>query len=385
MIDERPDVDAAALEAAIERELDVDVASIDVLADGLNLLLSVSTRPADDADDDVTDDAADAADAVDDAYVVRAPRKLRNASYMNDVRTEYAVMEALADAPVPTPEPVLFCADASVLDEPFFAMTRLDGDVVPLGSDLPERWRTPAARERFGAVLVDALADVHAVDVDAFEGTLEPVTPAEQVERSRARLDAATNATELDVPALDRVRGWLREHAPPADDVDRTLVHGDFRPGNVLFADDDEPAVAGVLDWETALLGDPLTELGYLLLRWRDAGDPTPSLDDVVARYGEYEDAIEHLRRVNDRGFAPYTSDPGSPSRRDLVERYEAASGRNVADLRFYVALAAFNLATVWADLHRHAVLADAPSDHPPHVEHLAAVAELVVDGDLEI
>lgn len=367
MIEDRPDVDVAALEGVLERELGVDVASVDVLADGLNLLLAVETA------------------AGDDAYVVRAPRKLRDASYMNDLHTEYAVMEVLAESVVPTPDPVLFISDESMLDAPFFVMTRVDGDVVPLGSDLPERWQTSAARERFAAVLVDTLVAVHAVDQTPLKRDLAVVPPAEQVERSRARLDAATTATDLDVPALERVGDWLRVHAPPADAVDRALVHGDFRPGNICFAGDDEPAVAGVLDWETALVGDPLTELGYLLLRWRDDADPTPAIDDIAARYPDCEDAIAHLRRVNDRGFAPYTSAPGSPTRRELVERYETATGRTVGDLRFYVALAAFNLATVWADLHRHAVLANAPSDHPPHIEHLARVAALVVDGDLEI
>jgi aminoglycoside phosphotransferase (APT) family kinase protein len=369
MLEDRPDVDGPALRGILDGELGVDVASLDVLADGLNLLVSVET----------------AADGDGEEYVLRAPRKLRDASYMNDLQTEYAVMETFADTPLPTPDPVLYCADESALDAPFVAMTRVDGDVVPLGSELPQRWQNPNARERFATVLVDALAQVHALEPPSLPEGLAVVTPSEQVVRSKERLEAATAATDLDVPALDRVGDWLDSNAPSVDDGDLALVHGDFRPGNVCFAGGADPAVSGVLDWETAFVGDPRTELGYLLLRWRDDGDPTPALDDVAARYPDHEDEIDHLRRVNERGFAPYSSEPGSPTRSELVERYETGTGRRFDHPQFHVALAAFNLATVWADLHRQAVDAGEPSDHPPHVEHVARVAELVVDGALVV
>lgn len=363
MLDDRPDVDVAALHAALARELGVDVTDVSVLADGLNLLLTVST--------------AEAADVL----VLRAPRKLRDASYMTDLRSEYAVLETLWESPVPVPKPVFLCEDESILDAPFVVMTHVDGEVVPLGSDLPERFRSPPARERFAHEVVDGLAAIHDVDPDAVADAVDRVDLDEHVRRSRTRLDAALDATDLAVPALERVGDWLREYAPA--DHEHALVHGDYRPGNVLFAPGDEPRVAAVLDWETAMVGDPLTELGYLLLRWRDRGDPTPDVDAIATRYPEATDALAHLERANDHGFAPYTSRPGSPTRSDLVARYEAATGREFAAPQFYVALAAFDLATVWTDLHRHAVEAGADSDWPPHVAHLAAVAELVVDGDL--
>jgi len=116
-----------------------------------------------------------------------------------------------------------------------------------------------------------------------------------------------------------------------------------------------------------------------------DDGDPTPDVDAIARRHPDATAAIEHLERVNDHGFAPYASASGSPTRRDLVDRYEAQSGRDVGNLRFYVALAAFNLATVWSDLHRHAVESDVASDHAPNVEYVAAVAELVTEGNLAV
>jgi len=362
-------VDRDALAARLRAMLGVDAVDVTPLADGLNLVLGVSTPERE--------------------CVLRSPRKLRSASYMTDLRSEYAVLEHLAERDVAVPEPVAFCADDAILGEPFYAMHRVDGDVVPLGEPLPERFQHPDARRRFANAIVEELATIHGVDVAAeagdaaLEDVLDRVTPIEQVERSAARLASATAATGHDVPALDRVADWLRDHAPR--EHDETLVHGDYRPGNVLLAPGDRPRVASVLDWETATLADPLTELGYLLLRWRDDGDPTPDVDAIARRHPDATDAIEHLERANDRGFAPYASAPGSPTRRDLVERYERLSGRTATDLPFYVALAAFDLATVWSDLHRHAIEADAPSDHPPHVEYVAGVAELVADGDLVI
>jgi aminoglycoside phosphotransferase (APT) family kinase protein len=368
-------VDRDALAARLRATLDVGSVAVERIADGLNLVLGVSTPDCE--------------------YVLRSPRKLRAASYMNDLRTEYVVLERLAASDVAVPEPVAFCADESVLGEPFSVMTRVDGDVVPLGEPLPERFQYTDARRRFANAIVDELATIHDVALtgDVADGppaadptlgdVLDRVSPVEHVERSADRVANATAITGHDVPALDRVADWLRDHAPR--EYDETLVHGDYRPGNVLLAPGDRPRVAAVLDWETAMLGDPLTELGYLLLRWRDPGDPTPAVDAIARRHPDATDAIEHLDRVNDRGFAPYATAPGSPTRRDLVDRYAAQSGRDVANLQFYVALAAFDLATVWSDLHRHAIEADDESDHAPHVEYVAAVAELVADGDLAV
>ncbi|MFC6952833.1 phosphotransferase family protein [Halorubellus litoreus] len=366
------DVDAAALRAFLDAELPADagrVIDLDVLADGLNLVVAVSTA------------------SERDAFVVRSPRKFRDASYVNDVAAERRVLEHLASTDVPAPSVVASSDDEGLLGAPLLVQAYVDGDVVPLGSDLPERFRRPAARERVAHDLVDVLAAIHDVDVAPLADALDVVSPCEQVERSRARLDAATDATGLDVPALDAVGDWLHRHAPdgPGTASDGALVHGDYRPGNVLLAPGDDPAIAAVLDWETAMLGDPLTELGYLLLRWRDPGDPTPALAPIEARYPDCESEFEHLRRANERGFAPFTSKPGSPTRRELVARYETATGRAFADARFYVALAAFNLATVWTDLHHEAVAADEASDWPPHIAYVARFAELVVDGELPL
>jgi len=300
----------------------------------------------------------------------------------NDLRREYGVLQRLRETPIPAPTPVLFCEDESVVGDRFFVVTYLDGATVPLGSDLPERFQNPRSRERVAELLIWTLADVHTLDLEPFEDVCERQTPLDQVAHATARLDEATRVTGRDFSRLRSVGEWLRENEP--SDTETTLVHGDYRPGNVLFAGTDRPEITGVLDWETAMLGDPLTELGYLLLRWRDEGDPTPSLDEIEARYAN-DDAIRELRVTNESGLAPFTAKPGSPSRRALVAHYEERTGITFEDERFYRAHAAFVLATVWADLHRYRVEVGQESDFAPLVDYMSLLAGSIVNGEFPL
>lgn len=366
MVDAGVDVDAASVESSLESTLDVEVVDVELLHDGLNRSLAVST-PGEER-----------------AYVLRRPNELRDTGSFVDLSTEYAVLDRLRATPVPAPEPVCVCEDASVLGDPFLVTTYLDGEVVPLGEDLPARFRTPAARERLATELVGTLADLHTVDVDRFADICARRTPRDQVAEVADRIDGATRVTGHDPPALREAVDWLRRHVPA--DREAALVHGDYRPGNVLFGGDDRPTVTGVLDWETPFLGDPRTELGYLLLRWRDAGDPTVSLDDLALDREEVTDEdVRWLRACNERGLAPFTGDPGSPTRRELVARYEDATGIEFAHDRFYRALGAVTLASVWADLHRLRVEAgdDPAPSTDPRVEYLALVADRIIGGEL--
>ncbi|WP_276257058.1 phosphotransferase family protein [Halomontanus rarus] len=358
------DFDIAELESSLSAALDVTVVETEVLHDGLNLSLAISTANEERA------------------YVLRRPNKLRHTEAFNDLKQEYGVMRRLEQTAVDAPEPVLVCEDESVIGDPFLVMTHLDGVSIPLGSYLPDRFQTPASRERVATRLIETLADVHTVDVDPFADVCERATPREQVARTTARLEAATAVTGHEPPALWDVAEWLRRNAP--SDSETALVHGDYRPSNVLFAGADRPEIAGVLDWETAFLGDPLTELGYLLLRWRDEGDPTPSLDELEARCSN-DDAIRDVRETNERGLAPFTNEPGSPSRRELVARYEDETGLSFENQRFYRALAAFMLATVWEDLHRYQIEAGAESDQEPHIDYMSMIARSIVSGEFKL
>jgi aminoglycoside phosphotransferase (APT) family kinase protein len=357
------DIDGTALRSQLSAALGADVVDVAVLHDGLNLSLALGTA------------------AEDDAYVLRRPNKFRDSDGFLDVRREYSVLDRLQHTSVPAPEPVFLGESDTILDDPFLVMTYADGTAVPLGTSLPERFQAPAARQQFGEIVVETLADLHTVDVGPFTDICEPRSPGDQVEEVIDRLETATAATGHEPPGCWAVADWLRENVPTES---RTAVcHGDFRPGNILFVGDDRPAVSAVVDWGTTCLGDPLTELGYLLLRWRDDGDPTPPVEEIVARHPDTE--RDDLTGDSAPAVAPYSTSPGSPSRRELVDRYEKRTGTEFDHDRFYRALAAFDLAAIWADIYRTQLDSRSAEEWEPNIEYLVALAESITSGEFSL
>jgi aminoglycoside phosphotransferase (APT) family kinase protein len=240
----------------------------------------------------------------------------------HDVLREYRVLSALAKTPVPVPQPVLVCEDTSVIGAPFYLMERKQGVVIR--ETLPAFADTPAARRDLGLALVDALATLHSVDWHAagLEGFGKPEGYLErQVRRWIGQLDGARNRA---IPELDQVSEWLKEHLPESPPA--TIVHGDYRIDNVMFADGLPVHIVAILDWEMSTLGDPLADLGYLLSFWREAGDPQP------------EFASPSWRVTEAQGF---------PTRQELADRYAEQTGRRIQDVAFYEALAIWKLAVL--------------------------------------
>jgi aminoglycoside phosphotransferase (APT) family kinase protein len=164
-------------------------------------------------------------------------------------------------------------------------------------------------------------------------------------------------------PLVERLAGWLRDNLP--DSGPATIVHGDFRLGNTMYASDAPARLLAVFDWEMATIGDPLADVGYLCATWAEAGDP-----DAATRF--------QVGRVS-------RSD-GFPTRAELVERYEARSGRAVADLRWYRTLALWKSVVFMEGNYRRAL--EGRTDDPylrsfgEGVVELAARAEAVAfDG----
>ena len=362
MDDTRLTTDEDAVRKHLEAVLETTVETVSVLADGLNVVLEAETSGG--------------------SIVIRRPTDLRETDLFVDLETEYRVMEHLSSTRIRTPEPLVFVDESTTLEGPWFAMRKRAGDPVPLGSTLPARFQDPASRRRLATELLDTLAAIHTLETRPVAPVLEHVPPVEQIERAMTRLEAAESTTNRAWTELRTLGQRLRVNAPAT--VEPTLVHGDYRPGNCLFAGTDRPALTAVLDWETAMLGDPHTELGYLLLRWHDAGDTGICLEEIERAFDRPE-ALADIRRANREGLAPFTGRPGSPTRGDLVERYERQTGRRFRADRFYRAHAAFLLATVWVDLHRRTLEAGQRSDREPHIAYMTALAGAVLDGDLPL
>jgi aminoglycoside phosphotransferase (APT) family kinase protein len=243
-------------------------------------------------------------------WVLRRPPRPPLPPSAHDVLREAFLLRALEGTAVRVPKVVAACDDESVIGAPFYVMERVPGHV--LTTELPEG----LDGRRIAAELIDALVEIHAVDwrAQGLEGFGKPTGYLERQLRRFGGLWEHNKTRE--VPAVDKVTAWLAEHLPQSGPA--TIVHGDYRLGNVMFAPSAPARLVAIFDWELATIGDPLADLGYLLTTWVQAGDP--------------EGVITSLGLVTRR--------PGFPTRDELVARYEERSGRSMSDLRWYSALA---------------------------------------------
>ena len=261
------------------------------------------------------------------ALVIRRPPPGETADTAHDVLREYRVIAALAESGVPTPKALRACEDHAVLGCNFYVMRKVEGDV--LRAREPARFAGAAQRTQLGAELVDTLARIHDVDVDAV-GLDDFGRPTgytkRQVDRWTQQLEWAfeTTRTVRPVPALVSVGEWLQANVP--EDHDETLVHGDYKLDNVMFGPGTPPEIVAVFDWELSTLGDPLADLGWLLLFWHDDGDPPVAIPELMRTFMARE---------------------GYPTRDELIAQYETVTGRTFIHERFYRALAAYKMAAL--------------------------------------
>jgi aminoglycoside phosphotransferase (APT) family kinase protein len=248
------------------------------------------------------------------AWVLRRPPRPPLPPSAHDVLREARLLTAVQHADVRTPDVLATCDDASVIGAPFYVMERVDGDVMT--AEVPPALDDEPSRARIGAELIDALVEVHAVDWRGcgLEGYGKPTGYLERQLRRFGGLWEHNRTREL--PVLDRVTTWLAEHVPASGAA--TIVHGDYRLGNTMFAPGAPARLVAIFDWELATIGDPLADVGYLVATWSQHDDP--------------EDAL--------RGLGAATRRPGFPTRDELIARYEERSGRSMSDVRWYMTLA---------------------------------------------
>ena len=305
--------------------------------------------------------------------VVRRPPPGETADRAHDVLREYRVIDALQDTDVRVPTTVLACEDHDVIGSDFYAMEREAGDV--LRDEEPDRFGNPDARERIGHELVDRLVELHRVDYDAVglehgDFGYPPEFTQRQVRRWSEQLTWAFEVTadEREIEALYDVMSWLYDNVPEDDTYPSTLVHGDYKLDNVMFAPGEDPEVAAIFDWEMSTLGDPFTDLGWMLSHWREPTDPEPPTPTLASTFMERD---------------------GYPTRRDLVERYERKTGFEFDDERFYWVLAVYKLAGLGEMFFRRYL--EGNSDDPMYpkmregVPALAEQATMIIDGEMTL
>jgi aminoglycoside phosphotransferase (APT) family kinase protein len=258
--------------------------------------------------------------------VLRRPPATKVTASAGDTMRERRVLAALADTPVRHPRLVAACEDSDAIGTPFLLMERVDG-FTPI-SPLPDPFDDDgAARHALGTEIVDALAELAVVDWRAvgLEGFGKPDGfLARQVDRWLWQLD--TYRTR-EIAELETVTEWLRAHLPPPGPIG--IMHGDYSMFNVMFAPGTPARLAAIVDWDTATIGEPLMDLGHLLSRWDEVGEPPSSMGSTD---------------IPDR--------TGLATRVELAERYAARTGFDLTHLRFYEALSLFKLGCIMEGHH---------------------------------
>ncbi len=254
--------------------------------------------------------------------VVRRPPPPPVPPGAHDVLREAELLRGLAASDVPVPSVLATARPGEVVDAPLLVMSHVAGPVVTTAT--PPALATPAVRREVGEAMVDALAALHAVAwrETPLEGLGRPGGFARRHLRRLRRLVADEEGKlPSDFADLD---AWLEERAPNGGEA--TVIHNDFRLGNLILAPEPPGRVAAVLDWELATLGDPLFDVAYLLACYPvedEAPTPTAALATAVL-------------------------EPGWPHRRELAERYAATTGRDLSGLAWYTVLVQWKLAVLY-------------------------------------
>ncbi|MFE5049343.1 phosphotransferase family protein [Streptomyces sp. NPDC056637] len=258
-------------------------------------------------------------------WVVRRPPLGHVLATAHDMKREYRVISALNPTSVPVPETLLMCEDDGVLGAPFYVMEYVAGTPYRTADQLaqlgPQRTRAAVLG------LVDTLVDLHAVD-PAEVGLADFGRPEgfldRQLRRWGKQLDASRNRELAGVDELHAALGRSLPTSPAP-----TVVHGDYRLDNVLINEDTDGVdrIKAVLDWEMSTLGDPLTDLGLLVM---------------------YSAKLE----VPDSPVSTTAAAAGHPDPAEIIERYAARSGRDVSAVSWYTAFAWFKLAVILEGIH---------------------------------
>jgi aminoglycoside phosphotransferase (APT) family kinase protein len=235
----------------------------------------------------------------------------------HDMGREHRIIAALAPTDVPVPPVVGLCDDPQVNGAPFYVMGFVEGAIVrdqSAGRGLDE-----PARHHAGEQVADVLARIHAVDPDAV-GLGDLGRKEAYIQRQLKRWHGQWQQSKTrDLPVVDEVHAALAASIPEQGPA--AIVHGDYRLDNCLVGPDG--TIRAVLDWELCTLGDPLADVGLLLVYCSEPHDEHTPLGDSATQL------------------------PGFPTRQQLIERYAAASGRDISNVGYYVAFGYWKLACI--------------------------------------
>ncbi len=251
------------------------------------------------------------------AWALRRPPLGKRLGSAHDMGREHRVISALQETPVPVPPAVGLCEDEAVNGAPFYVMGYVGGPVLRSATEAESF--DEGERQAIGERVVDTLVAIHEVDPDAV-GLGDLGRKEAYVERQLKRWQGQWEKSKTrELELVDDVHARLSARIPEQGPA--TIVHGDYRLDNMILSPAGE--VAAVVDWELCTLGDPMADIGMLLVYWSEAGDDFMPL------------------------FAPATIAPGFPTRDQVSARYAERSGRDLSQIDFFVALGYWKLAII--------------------------------------
>jgi aminoglycoside phosphotransferase (APT) family kinase protein len=259
------------------------------------------------------------------------------------VDREYRVLTALARTDVAVPRTLLFEDDASIVGTPFYIMERLPGRVIH-DNALPGM--SPEERRQIYRSMAETLARLHAVDWAAI-GLAGFGRPHGYFSRTIARWTKQWRLSKTrDLPDVEWLIDWLPGHVP--DDDTATIVHGDFRLGNLMLHPT-EPRVVGVLDWELSTLGHPLADLAHACMAWHSTPDEFGGLLGLdLGALGIADEAA-------------------------FVADYDRLAGHGLRLQPFHHAFALFRFAVIFEGIAARAKAGNAAAENAAEVGKLAA------------
>jgi aminoglycoside phosphotransferase (APT) family kinase protein len=254
-------------------------------------------------------------------YVLRRPPTSHVLPTAHDMSREHRIIAALGPAGVPVPPALGLCTDDSVNGAPFYVMGFVEGVIARTEEDV-ESNLDPSVRHDCGIGVIDTLAQIHSVDPDAAGlgdlGRKENYI-ARQLRRWYSNYQAAVASRGGDPsPDVTNLHDLLAAHIPEQGPA--TVVHGDYRLDNCIVSR--AGRMLAVLDWELCTLGDPLADVGQLLVYWPEPGERT---------------ALGHSPTVA----------PGFPSRAEMTARYGETTAGDLSRLDFYISFAYWKLACI--------------------------------------
>ena len=272
----------------------------------------------------------------DQTYVLRRGPRPPHPRSTHDMVREARIQQLVRRFDVPVPEILAICEDDSVLGVPFYVMEFLAGEVIT--DHIPAALDSPDQRRGTALAAVDALVSLHRVDVT--KGPLSRLGRPNGYLARQVALFASLwgQNTTRTIPEVAILADWLAENLPVSQGA--SVVHGDYRLGNLMFDSTSPARVSALLDWEMATLGDPLADLGYLAATYATEGAvPTPM------------------------ELTPVTRLPGYPSREELIDRYREQFHLDVGALPWYEALAVWKAAIFCEAMYTRWLKGERPGD----------------------